>query len=182
MRTPRYLCTFFVVATTVAAAACGGDSSPSAEEPAPTTVAPRNVVEASAYDVDLATWATMLNVGGQISDLTESGPFTMFAPDNDAFSNAYTNTERAALLAPKQRSALVQLLKSHIVQVKTGPAELRPGRMKTVAGTTLTVAQTPDGYTIRDETGTTATVTVPARTTPNGAVLRIDKVLIPGEQ
>jgi uncharacterized surface protein with fasciclin (FAS1) repeats len=176
MRTPRCLVSLLVVAV-AALSGCGDDDSPSAEQATTTTVAPRNVVEASAYDVELATWATLLNVGGQVGPLSDAGPYIMLAPDNNAFSTAYSNEEQQALLSPGKKGALVQLLGAHIVRGHDAGTDLQPGRFTTVAGTTLAVAQAADGYTVTDEAGTTAKVMGPARTTPNGVVYRIDKVL-----
>lgn len=98
-------------------------------------------------DPSLSTFTRLLREAGLTATLSGagSGPYTLFAPSNSAFSR-YPATTMAWLERPENRAYLTQLLRNHIVTGKLTKEELRKGgpggtppSLRTLAGTTLPV-------------------------------------------
>lgn len=134
---------------------------------------------------------TTLQNALQSADLNElfkgNGPYTLFAPSNNAFKKLPA-TVQAGLLEGRNRDALKQLLSYHVVQGSVDAAELaqriRAGngkaQLQTVAGGTLTVQPGSGGrLTVTDEQGKSAVVEAPDKLQSNGIVHGVDAVLLP---
>lgn len=153
-----------------------------AQEPA--TLMPATVVEVITENDDLSTLASALEAAGLAEALSGGGPFTVFAPTNEAFE-ALPEGELERLLASPDE--LAQVLSYHVVSerlleenfgefVDDSAAPLRP---ETLAGETLSIdveEDTDPGVVINNVAGLEeADVTA-----GNGVVHLIDAVLLPG--
>ncbi len=158
---------------------------------APTTTTPdaTNAVKAGgSTGKDLAISAaksanhTILFRALRLSGLTEQasgkGPYTVFAPTNEAFDKLPAGTVDE-LMKPEAKSKLVKLLAYHVVKGKFTADQLQDGqKLKTVTGGTLTVSKQGDAVTITDGAGNAATVNQADVEATNGMVHSIDTVLM----
>jgi uncharacterized surface protein with fasciclin (FAS1) repeats len=119
--------------------------------------------------------------------LKGAGPFTVFAPTNDAFAALPEGTVES-LLKPENKATLARILTYHVVPGALDSATLKArigaggGKavLKTVEGETLTVTSSGDMFSVADQSGAVAHVTIPDVIQSNGVILVIDKVLLPG--
>ena len=130
----------------------------------------------------LSTFATGLNawnIGEELSD--EKGPFTIFAPDNNAYSTMYQDQGNEVLQA--NNDAIIQY---HIVKGEMTAEQLKQEvqnangtyKLKTLTDEELTVSMEGDKILLQDSSGDTATVTS-SSSTEQGVIHIIDKVLLP---
>lgn len=120
-----------------------------------------------------------LRVSGLTEQASGKGPYTVFAPTNEAFGQlpdgALTN-----LLKPANKQQLVKLLAYHVVKGSYPADALQDGqKLKTVTGNTLTVSKQGDTITITDGRGSTATINQADIQATNGVIHSIDTVLMP---
>ena len=125
---------------------------------------PQNVVQVINSDPQLSTLSKLIAEAGLSETLSGTGPFTVFAPTNDAFKAVPAKT-MAELAANKEQ--LKRMLTYHVV----------PGNMKTVNGANVAVAQSATFVTVEE-----ALVTGADKTATNGVVHVIDRVLLPPKQ
>ncbi|NEU68216.1 fasciclin domain-containing protein [Spirosoma agri] len=120
-----------------------------------------------------------LRVSGLTEQAAGKGPYTVFAPTNEAFNKLPAGTVDG-LLQPASKAKLTKLLAYHVVKGKLTSAQLQDGqKLKTVTGGTLTVGKQGDTVTITDGAGNTATVNAADVEATNGIVHSIDTVLMP---
>ena len=132
---------------------------------------------------------TTLQNAIQSADLVETlkgtGPYTVFAPTNDAFKKLSTAVQ-GGLLDGSHKDALKQLLSYHVVsgtisaeelsrQVKAGNGK---AQLKTLAGSTLTAKESNGRISLTDEQGNTIQVEGAGNPQVNGMIYRIDNVLM----
>ncbi len=140
-----------------------------------------NVHEVEADIVDLAvateflsTLVAAVKAGDLVGVLKGDGPFTVFAPTNDAFAKLPAGTVEN-LLKPENKAQLVAVLTYHVVPGKVMSADLKNGqKAKTVQGSEITVTLV-DGKAMIDN----ATVTTADIEASNGVVHVIDTVILP---
>ena len=131
---------------------------------------------------ELSTFATGLNawnIGEELNDA--NGPFTIFAPDNNAYSTLYRDQGREVLQV--NNDAIIEY---HIVKGKMTADQLKQEvkkangtyKLETMADEQLTVSVEGDKIMLKDSTGDTATVTK-SDSTAQGVIHIIDKVLLP---
>ena len=168
--------------TGIAIAGCSSSSKTTTGTTAPhsvTTIAgPHTLLQTAAYDHDLSTLATALNVGGLVSTTSARGPYTLFAPDNDAFARL-PHGRLATLLAAASKQELARLLTYHLVRGRLTVKDLKPGTLKTVNGATMTVSMDGDKVVLTDSHGTKATIVHSDIATSNGMIQVVDAVLRP---
>ena len=119
-------------------------------------------------------------------DVEGKGPFTVFAPTNEAFAALPAGTVDT-LLKPESKAALTRILTYHVVAGDVDAASLLKAiaagggkaTLKTVAGGTLTAMKSGSGITVTDEKGGVANVTIADVKQSNGVIHVIDKVLLP---
>ncbi len=128
-----------------------------------------------------------VKAAGLVTTLEGPGPFTVFAPTNEAFAKLPPGTVDN-LLKPENKATLTKVLTYHVVPgrmtagslmkaVKDGEGE---AKLKTVAGETITVKEDgPDKLTITDAKGDVAKVTIADVLQSNGVIYVIDTVLLP---
>jgi uncharacterized surface protein with fasciclin (FAS1) repeats len=116
------------------------------------------------------TLATALQAAGLVGTLKGPGPFTVFAPTDEAFAKV-PKAQLDALLADKAK--LTAVLTYHVVAGKVMAADVKPGQVKTVQGSALTLA-TAGGVTVDGAKVIQADIVA-----DNGVIHVIDSVLMP---
>jgi uncharacterized surface protein with fasciclin (FAS1) repeats len=140
-----------------------------------------NIHEVEADIVDLAvsteflsTLVAAVKAGDLVGVLKSDGPFTVFAPTNEAFAKLPAGTVEN-LLKPENKAQLVAVLTYHVVPGKVMSKDLKNGqKAKTVQGSEITVTL-KDGKAMIDN----ATVTAADIEASNGVVHVIDTVILP---
>jgi uncharacterized surface protein with fasciclin (FAS1) repeats len=128
----------------------------------------KTIVENAMNSADHTTLVAALKAGGLVDTLEGPGPFTVFAPTNEAFAALPAGTVDT-LLKPENKATLDKMIKDG-----NGKASL-----KTVQGDTLTVEGHGKHLTVTDEKGNTGTITIANVYQSNGVILVVDKVLMP---
>jgi len=181
MRTPKLmLAATLVVVASLGLAACSSDddssskSSDQTSKSTSTTTAQCDgtIVDVAAANPDFSTLVSAVQQAGLVDTLNGEGPFTVFAPTNDAFAKIPA-ADLQAILADKEQ--LTKILTYHVVPAKVMAADLQPTQtVKTVEGQDVTITVTDGVAKINDATITTTDV--PAC---NGVIHVIDTVLVP---
>ncbi|MEO1208644.1 MAG: fasciclin domain-containing protein [Cyanobacteria bacterium J06638_20] len=155
-------------------------SAPREVSPDRTPVAAYGVAQAEPTVVDVAassdsfqTLTAALQAAGLEDTLRGDGPFTVFAPTDEAFSALPAGTVEA-LLQPENRDRLVQILTYHVVPGAVTSSDIHPGEAATVEGSSVDLMV--QGSTVQVNDATVIQADVPAS---NGVIHVIDRVLIP---
>jgi uncharacterized surface protein with fasciclin (FAS1) repeats len=147
----------------------------------------KDIVDNAVNSADHTTLVAAVKAAGLVDTLKGPGPFTVFAPTNEAFAKLPQGTVET-LLKPENHDMLVKILTYHVVAGRLSTAELRKqiqaghgqATLKTVSGGTLTVMMNgEDNYTIRNEKGDVANLTISNVYQSNGVIQVIDTVLLP---
>ena len=147
----------------------------------------KNIVENAANSKDHTTLVAAVKAAGLVETLQSAGPFTVFAPTNEAFNLLPAGTVDN-LVKPENKKTLTGILTYHVVAGKVSAADLAKlikegngtATLKTVAGGTLTAMMKGKNIVLKDEKGGTAIVTIKDVNQSNGVIHVIDHVLIPG--
>ncbi|MGV3560664.1 fasciclin domain-containing protein [Larkinella arboricola] len=139
----------------------------------------RDLAISAAKSAEHTVLFRALRVSGLSEQAAGKGPYTVFAPTNEAFEKLPAGT-LDGLWQPAAKSKLVKLLSYHVVKGNYASDQLQDGqKLKTVTGGTLTVSKQDDAITITDEQGNTATVNRADLEATNGVIHSIDTVLMP---
>ena len=146
----------------------------------------KNIVENAVNSKDHTTLVAAVKAAGLVDTLMGKGPFTVFAPTNEAFAALPAGTVET-LLKPENKDQLVKILTCHVVAADAMSAMIDKmikddGGMhpvKTVGGCTLTASEKGGKIMLTDEMGGVATVTIADVKQSNGVIHVIDKVLLP---
>jgi uncharacterized surface protein with fasciclin (FAS1) repeats len=147
----------------------------------------KNIVENAVNSKDHTTLVAAVKAAGLVPTLEGTGPFTVFAPTNEAFAALPAGTVDT-LLKPENKATLTQVLTYHVVPGRYDKMALEnaiksaPGgrvALKTAEGETLTVADANGALWVTDQKGNTARVTIPDVYQSNGVIMVVDKVLMP---
>lgn len=171
----------------------GGSSAMAASADAVPTVggAPmyptKNIVENAVNSADHTTLVAAVKAAGLVDTLSGPGPFTVFAPTNDAFAKLPAGTVET-LVKPENKAMLTSILTYHVVPGRTTAADLmaaiRAGggsaRLTTVQGGTLTASMMGDRIMLVDAKGGMAHVTQANVMQSNGVIHVTDSVSLPG--
>ena len=166
------------------AAACSSSSSSAttSTKPAPTSMqagtASENIVQLAESNPDLSTLVTAIKAAGLVNTLEGPGPFTVFAPTNEAFAALPVGTLQK-LLQPANKAELVSILTYHVVAGAYTSSNLPTGAVKTVDGATVTVGESGGTVHITDGKGSTVQVTKANIMASNGVIHVINGVLLP---
>ena len=178
-RTPTRALAVGVVAGVIALSACGDDGNDADDTTATTASSDTAADTASGTIVDVAvengsfnTLVAAVEAAGLVETLSGEGPFTVFAPTDDAFA-ALPDGVVDALLLPENQDVLVQVLTYHVVPGQVLAADISDGDVATVEGQSVTLS-TADGVTVND-----VMVVTPDVTASNGVIHVIDAVLLP---
>ena len=132
-----------------------------------------NIVETAVATESLSTLVAAVTAGELVETLSAEGPFTVFAPTNDAFAAIQDTVD--TLLMPENKSDLQNVLTYHVVAGSYTAADLSDGmEIETVQGQKLTVSIVDETVTING-----AQVVLADVGTSNGVVHVIDTVLVP---
>lgn len=148
--------------------------------------AEKNIIENAVNSKDHTTLVAAVKAAGLVETLQGEGPFTVFAPVNDAFAALPEGTVET-LLKPENKDQLTKILTCHVVAADAmsmaikGMIDDDKGEhvVKTVGGCDLVAKYEGDKITLTDENGGVATVTVADVKQSNGVIHVIDKVLLP---
>lgn len=146
----------------------------------------KNIVENAVNSKDHTTLVAAVKAAGLVDTLSSPGPFTVFAPTNDAFSKLPAGTVDT-LLKPENKGTLTAVLTYHVVPGKVSAAMIAANakahggkaRYTTVQGGTLTFAKGAGGWTITDAKGHTGKITIADVNQSNGVIHVIDTVMLP---
>ncbi|SMX43166.1 fasciclin domain-containing protein [Octadecabacter ascidiaceicola] len=141
-----------------------------------------NIVEIAAGDERFSTLVAAVTAAGLADTLSGPGPFTVFAPVNDAFAALPEGTVETLLL-PENKDQLTNVLLYHVddrnlsaSMIPAGSNYFRP----ILNSERLCITAGSGGVTIADGTGEMATVVIADIVADNGVIHVIDKVLLPG--
>ena len=133
----------------------------------------KNIVELAAGAESLSTLVTAVKAAGLVETLSGEGPFTVFAPTNEAFA-ALPEGTLESLLKPENKAKLVAVLTYHVVGGSVMSTDLKDGmEAKTVQGENIAVDLS---YGVKVNNAKVSTADVKAS---NGVVHIIDKVILP---
>ena len=147
----------------------------------------KNIIQNAVNSKDHTTLVAAVEAAGLVSTLEGPGPFTVFAPTNEAFAKLPAGTVDT-LLKPENKATLVKILTYHVVAgrmttaalmkaVKDGEGE---ARLKTAAGQDLIIKDGgPGKLTVTDAKGDVAKITIANVMQSNGVIQVIDTVLRP---
>ena len=146
----------------------------------------KNIIENAVNSKDHTTLVAAVKAAGLVETLSGAGPFTVFAPTNDAFAKLPEGTVDN-LLKPENKEMLVKVLTYHVVAANAMSDAVNKmivddggkHEVKTVSGGMLTLTSKDGKIMIMDESGQTATVTIADVKQSNGVIHVIDTVLLP---
>ncbi len=146
----------------------------------------KNIVQNAVNSKDHTTLVAAVKAAGLVETLEGPGPFTVFAPTNEAFGKLPAGTVQT-LLKPKNKAELVKILTYHVVAGRLSSKDLRKlikaghgkAMLKTISGGTLTATMADGNIMLTDEKGGMATVTIPNVYQSNGVIHVINTVLLP---
>ena len=133
--------------------------------------APKDIIDTAVAAGSFTTLAKLLTDAGLVETLKGAGPFTVFAPTDEAFAKVPAET-LASLAADK--ALLTKVLTYHVVAGKVMAADIKPGDVATVAGPNITLSVADGKVMVNGATVTAADVVA-----SNGVIHVIDQVLLP---
>lgn len=183
--------------------ACSTETSGTGSTPAPTTSAPmatattsaptpsatasptaaaaeKDIVDTAVDAGQFTTLAAALQAAGLVETLKGPGPFTVFAPTDDAFAKLPEGTVDQLLQEPQGR--LAEILKYHVVSGEVPASEvvkLDGQKVETVQGAELTVEVEGDSVVLVDADGNRINVVTTDVQASNGVIHVLDGVLMP---
>jgi len=175
-----------LVAASLFLAACGSDSSSTnaggstattAAAASATTAAPmagETCVQVASANPDFSTLVGAVKTAGLADTLSGTGPFTIFAPTNEAFAKLPAGTLES--LTPEQ---LKGILTYHVVAGEVMAKDVKAGKVKTVNGEEITFVVNGSNVAITDAKGNTVNVVKTDIACSNGVIHVIDGVLLP---
>jgi uncharacterized surface protein with fasciclin (FAS1) repeats len=146
----------------------------------------KNIVENAVNSKDHTTLVAAVKAADLVGTLESAGPFTVFAPTNEAFDKLPAGTVDN-LVKPENKATLTKILTYHVVsgrlsatdlwaQVKAGNGK---AELKTVAGGTLTVMAKGKKLYLVDEKGGESWITIADVNQSNGVIHVVNAVLMP---
>ena len=148
--------------------------------------ASKDIIENAVNSKDHTTLVAAVKAAGLVDTLKGPGPFTVFAPTNEAFNKLPAGTVDT-LLKPESKATLTKVLTYHVVSGKTDAKSLMAmikknkgsATLKTVSGGELKASMSGKDVIITDEKGGTAKVTIADVFQKNGVIHVVDTVLMP---
>ncbi|HET8525355.1 MAG TPA: fasciclin domain-containing protein [Actinomycetota bacterium] len=172
----RKLVVITAAVSVFALAACGGDEEPATDRM--DKAAPETITQIVQGNEEFSTLLQAVGSAGLAETLSGDGPFTVFAPTDDAFAALPEGTLQS-LLEPDQQDQLAGILTYHVVPAEVPASEVTSGDVQTVNGANLTVSVQDGTVTLEDGQGNEALVTQTDIEASNGVIHVIDAVLLP---
>ena len=146
----------------------------------------KNIIQNALNSKDHTTLVAAVKAAGLVDTLMGKGPFTVFAPTNEAFAALPAGTVES-LLKPENKDQLVKILTCHVVAANAMSSDVNKMAMAdggthevtTVGGCKLWLSVKDNTVMIKDESGGVAKVTIADVKQSNGVIHVIDKVLLP---
>lgn len=146
----------------------------------------RDIVDNAVNSADHTTLVAAVKAAGLVDTLKTKGPFTVFAPTNQAFDKLPAGTVDT-LVKPENKETLTKILTYHVLAGRFDSQaiakQIRQGHGKakftTVSGGTLTAWMSGNDLILRDEKGGTSRVTIANVYQSNGVIHVVDSVLLP---
>jgi len=146
----------------------------------------KNILENAVNSADHTTLVVAVKAAGLVDTLSGAGPFTVFAPTNEAFAKLPAGTVDT-LLKPENKQLLTKVLTYHVVAGRVSAADLKKmiqqGKgtveLTTVAGGKLWAMEKDGHIVLQDEKGGISTVTIPNVFQSNGVIHVVDTVVMP---
>jgi uncharacterized surface protein with fasciclin (FAS1) repeats len=146
----------------------------------------KDIIDNAVNSADHTTLVAAVKAAGLVDTLKGPGPFTVFAPTNEAFAKLPAGTVEN-LLKPENKEMLTKVLTYHVVAGRLSAVDLRKmiqagnghAELKTVSGDTLTVMMQGKNIVLKDEKGDVSTVTIPNVFQSNGVIHVVDTVVLP---
>lgn len=146
----------------------------------------KDIVDNAVNSKDHTTLVAAVKAAGLVETLKGDGPFTVFAPTNEAF-NALPAGTVENLVKPENKATLTSILTYHVVSGRLGSKELMKmvkdgngtATLTTVNGETLTVMQSGKNLMVKDQKGGVAKITIKDVYQKNGVIHVVNKVLMP---
>ena len=151
-----------------------------------TMYASKDIIDNAVNSKDHTTLVAAVKAAGLVDTLKGPGPFTVFAPTNEAFAKLPAGTVET-LLKPENKEVLTKILTYHVVAGRISAAELKKqiregngqATLKTVSGGTLIAMLQGSSIVLKDEKGGMSTVTIPNVFQSNGVIHVVDAVVLP---
>ncbi|MGB9198365.1 MAG: fasciclin domain-containing protein [Terriglobales bacterium] len=178
----RLFAAISVAALAIAAFAAGSNPVVGGQEMYPT----KNIIENAINSADHTTLVAAVKAAGLVETLEGPGPFTVFAPTNEAFDKLPAGTVDT-LLKPENKALLTKILTYHVVAGRLSAHDLMKmikegngkAELTTVEGGKLWAMEDGKKIVLKDEKGGMATVTIANVFQSNGVIHVIDAVLMP---
>jgi uncharacterized surface protein with fasciclin (FAS1) repeats len=147
----------------------------------------KNIVENAVNSKDHTTLVAAVKAAGLVDTLEGPGPFTVFAPTNEAFKKLPPGTVES-LVKPENKPTLTKILTYHVVPGRLSAQELADmvdkggGKtmLKTIEGDGLTVMRNGNRHlTLTDDKGDVATITIADVFQSNGVIHVVNSVMMP---
>jgi uncharacterized surface protein with fasciclin (FAS1) repeats len=146
----------------------------------------KNIIENVVNSADHTTLVAAVKAAGLVDTLSGAGPFTVFAPTNEAFAKLPAGTVDT-LLKPENKELLTKVLTYHVVAGRVSSADLKKmikqgngsAELTTVAGGKLWAMEKDGHIVLKDEKGGISTVTIPNVFQSNGVIHVVDTVVMP---
>jgi uncharacterized surface protein with fasciclin (FAS1) repeats len=148
--------------------------------------AKKNIVENAVNSKDHTTLVAAVKAAGLVDTLEGAGPFTVFAPTNEAFKKLPAGTVDT-LVKPENKATLTKILTYHVVPGKLSSKDIAgmiaqgggKAMLKTVEGDSLTAMKKGKHITLTDDKGDVATITIADVEQSNGVIHVINTVMQP---
>jgi uncharacterized surface protein with fasciclin (FAS1) repeats len=146
----------------------------------------KNIIQNAVNSADHTTLVAAVKAAGLVETLEGAGPFTVFAPTNEAFAKLPAGTVDT-LLKPENKPTLTKVLTYHVVAGRLSASDLKKqikagngtAELTTVEGGKLWASEEGNRIMLKDEKGGTTWVTIPNVFQSNGVIHVVDTVLMP---
>ena len=146
----------------------------------------KDIIDNAVNSADHTTLVAAVKAAGLVETLKGPGPFTVFAPTNEAFAKLPAGTVEN-LLKPENKDTLTKVLTYHVVAGRFSAADLKKeiqirhgqATLRTVSGGSLIAMMQGKNIVLKDEKGDLSTVTIPNVFQSNGVIQVVDTVLLP---
>lgn len=162
--------------SSMAKSECGASEAAAALTPVAMSEAKPDIVDTAVAAGSFKTLAAALQAAGLVDALKGKGPFTVFAPTDEAFAKLPKGTVEE-LLKPENKAKLQSILKYHVVNGAVLAKDVKPGAVATLDGQRIDIT-TKDGKVMIDK----ATVTKTDIVAGNGVIHVIESVILPSDK
>lgn len=178
-----------LLSLTIATVALGANLLLAAQDPmvgGAKMYASKDIVDNAVNSADHTTLVAAVKAAGLVETLKGPGPFTVFAPTNEAFAKLPAGTVDT-LVKPENKETLTKILTYHVVPGRVTAAQIKKmvkmgggsATLKTVQGDSLTATMDGNDLVLKDEKGGEAHITIANVFQSNGVIHVIDSVLQP---